>query len=503
MAIDIKRRHPSYATWAESAEFLWLSYLGGKDYHDAEMLDRYPREYREVYEARKKRAYYLNHFGATVDTYVSSVFKRDPVRAGAEDEQGNLDTELSPGVQAFIEDATGDGDDLNQFSRDVATFALATERAFVGVDVLNRAVPYAYLIHPANLLDFSVEPTSNEIRWAIVAEKEVVDEDPFSERKELQRYRLWTPQGWAIFDEKGNQIDEGSHSAGRVPIVHVPGYKVRLPVYDIALINKRIANHCSQLDEVFANTTFPMLYIPGAEGQEDGWTYEETELSANGDVSPLAVGPAKVLEIPTDKDFNPIIPGYVAPPDGPAKLLMEERQSLVESIRNLAGLERRDPDAISPQSGISKAYDFRETNERLVSLAQVMEEYEAELFDVINGYGIAGEVNVSYLKDFQVRDFELMVDSFLKLAPAPLPPLVKKRFAMQVSEVIFEEATEEEKREMREEIEEMVEFDQSDEPTTGAPTGVPLGQQPVRRRLADFLGSANQPNAENGGNNGV
>jgi hypothetical protein len=201
----------------------------------------------------------------------------------------------------------------------------------------------------------------------------------------------------------------------------------------------------------------------------------------------MAVGPAKVLELPIDKEFNSIIPGYLAPPEGPARILMDERLALVESIRALAGLERRDPDAISPQSGVAKAYDFRETNERLVSLAQLAEDFEIELFDLVGAYGTPTEVNVSYNKDFQVRDFQAMTEQFEKLQNFKLPSLVKKRAALDYSEVLFEEASEEEKREMREAVENMTEFDQPDPATQFPPRPGGQGfppQQPSQAQQA-------------------
>src|SRR5687768_10304717 len=106
MPIDVERRHPNYKDWSENSHFLWSSYLGGKSYADAEWsLDKYARELDSLYSDRKNRTYYLNYFGAAVDTYVASVFKRDPVREPAENEGG----ELPPLLQEFLEDATGDG----------------------------------------------------------------------------------------------------------------------------------------------------------------------------------------------------------------------------------------------------------------------------------------------------------------------------------------------------------------------------------------------------------
>jgi hypothetical protein len=328
------------------------------------------------------------------------------------------------------------------------------------VDLSNETnLPYCYLIHPANVLDYSQDPTTLEIRWALIAEKEVIDDDPFSKREERDIYRLWRPDEWVLFDKNKNVIDSGKNSAGRVPILYVPGSRVRLPVWDIASVNKRIYNMSSQLDEIFVNVTFPMLYVPGGEGVEDVST-TETELSANGDVSPLKLGPARVLELPTDKELNNIIPGFLAPPEGPAKLLQAERAMLADSILSLAGMERRRPDSLTPESGVAKEWNFRGLNERIVSFAQVMEEFAGDVFDMASAFGVDADVNVTYNKNFQTRDFQLMTETFALVQDFKLPPIVKKRFALEYALKLAEEATDDEKEEIREAVEAMTEFDQ-------------------------------------------
>jgi hypothetical protein len=454
LPIDLKRRHPLYESWFEDTGFLLGSYDGGKAYHDGHYLDQYPREYPSIYRERKKRAYLLNHFAAVVDAYIAAVYRRDPVYEIGETR------ELTPELEEFVRSSTADGMHLNIFSRQVATFALAAQRAFVGVDLSNETgLPYCYLIHPANVLDYSQDPTTLEIRWALIAEKDVIDDDPFSKREERELFRLWRPDEWVLIDKKKNVIDQGKNPAGRVPILYVPGSRARLPVYDIALINKRIYNMSSQLDEIFVNVTFPMLYVPAGEGVEDVTT-TETELSANGDVSALKLGPARVLELPTDKELNNIIPGFLAPPEGPAKLLQAERAMLADAILGLAGMERRRPDSLTPESGIAKEWNFRGLNERFVSLAQVMEEFAIELFDLVNAFGIPGEVNVTYNKSFHVRDFEVLTQNHGLIEKFMLPSVVKKRSALELSLAIAEEATAEEKEEIRAAVEEMTEFDQ-------------------------------------------
>lgn len=438
--LETKRKHTSYDDWADVAGFLWPSYLGGKAYQEADQLDKYPRELDVVHAARKKRAYYLNFFGAVVDAYVSAVYRRDPVR-----EPGEEDGELSSAFASFVDNATGDGTHLNEFSREVVTFALAAERAFVAVDIGANGFPYTHMIHPANLFDFS-EARDGSLNWAIVAEKAVVDGDPFKDRDEQDRFRLWMPDEWILFDKRGQEIDRQRNSAGRVPIVAVPGHTVGFPSYDAALINKRIYNLCSQLDEILVNVTFPQMYTQAGEGVEgaDGE-------AISPDVQPLAIGTGRILLLPDEASMPP---GFLAPPNGPAEMHMQERERLIGAIYSLAGLERKDPDSQQVQSGVAKAYDFRETNERLVSLAQLAEEFEVEVFDLLKAYGVSGEVNVTYQKDFNVRDFNSQLDNYLKIAGANgIPAQAKRRAALDVSMSIAEEATEDEKKDIREAVE--------------------------------------------------
>jgi hypothetical protein len=98
MPIDVKRRHTAYDQWREATDFLHHSHVGGTAYIDATaaMLDKYPRELDEIYEERRKRTNYLNHFGSVVDAYVSTVFRKGPIREGAEDEDGQPAGGASP-----------------------------------------------------------------------------------------------------------------------------------------------------------------------------------------------------------------------------------------------------------------------------------------------------------------------------------------------------------------------------------------------------------------------
>lgn len=487
--LDTKRRHGLYEAWEQQTRFLWASYRGGKDYIAIGALDKYPRELDVFYQARAERTYYFNLFSAVIDAYVSEVYKKDPVREpGDVDEQPSLldgadlpegvgaqetQVELSPAMNDFQENATGGGQSLTRFVREQATFALATERAYVMVDVARNGMPYVHAVHPDNLLDFAKDEDGSFL-WALIAEKYVEESDPFADRTEETRFRLWTPVEWTLYDENAAVVDTGRNDAGRVPLVEIPGEEVSLPVYDIALLVKRIYNLGSQLDEILVNQTFSQMYV-----QSDGVENRAGEevVSEAGDTRALdyTVGTGTVLDVPMEAKMAP---GFIAPSDGPANTHILERDKLEAAVFRMAGLERRDPDAIAPQSGVAKAYDFRETNSRLVSLAQLAERTEEAIFSLVNAYGVAGEVNVSYSKDFNVENFVELLDSHIKIQDAALPVEAKRRSAMNVAMAIAEEATEDEKRQIREAVENMTEADFGGEgpsPLAGLLNSPPFG----------------------------
>lgn len=441
-SIDKNRRHPAYEERVRVAELLWLSYAGGEAHKRGGFLDKYPRELAEVYEARVERSYYLNYAAAVVDAYVSAVFKRDPVR---EPNAGEGEASLEGALAQFQADATGEGTSLTSLMHAVGARALAMEEALLVVDLDSGGNPYVHILHPANLLDWSLED-SGRFRWAIIAEELVTDDSPFERRLREERYRLWTEEEWRLFDGAGSQVDSGRNQAGRVPIISVAGGEVNLPIYDIAEINKRIFNLCSQLDEMLINNTFPQRYMQG-EGAED----EQGE-AISPDVSPITVGTGRVLFLPEESTMPP---GFLAPPDGPARLQIEERERLVSAIYSLAGLERKDPDSQNVQSGVAKAYDFREANQRLISLAQLMETTELEIFGLLEAYGLQANVNVTYEKDYHVQDFTRQIDDYEKITEATLPPEAKRRAAMEVAMSIAQEADESDRREIRRAVESM------------------------------------------------
>lgn len=438
----LSRKHPAYNVVKEETAFLEASYEGGEIYRNLQLLDRHPRELPLDYAARLERAYFANFVAAVVDAYVAEVFRRAPTR------------ELSgERFEAFERDATLAGESLQETSREVLTRALSTDRAFVGLDLDEETgEPYAHLIHPENILDYSVDKRGL-YNWALIAEAVTQDEDPEVMRKEERRTRLWTREDWTLYDAQGRALDSDVNASGVVPIVAVSGRTTRLPIRDIAETNRRLYNVDSQRDEILVRLTFPQFYMESvAPTDESGNTIDEDQV-------PVEIGTSRVLLLPPGTS-NP--PGFAAPPDGPVEQHRKEREALRAQIFELAGLQRQDPDTQVVQSGVAKAYDFRQTNARLANAATLCQRVEERLFELLKLFKVDGEANVTYVKDFDVEAFEAQLESYLKVADAPLPVEVKKMAAQEIAGRIAEERTQDERKEAENAVRRMTAADFGD-----------------------------------------
>ena len=434
----VSRRHPDYNESTQRYDYLVRAYLGGEYVRAGEYLDKYPREALDVFRARVQRAYWTNYTAAVVNSYVSEVFRVAPAREVSGD-----------AAEEFVADATGAGQTLTEVMRGALTRALAGGVAYMSVDLDADNAPYVHDIHPDNLLDYS--EARDGLNWALVAESERVDSDPDADAQTLRRYRLWTREEVRVYDHNGDIIRRMPNSAGVVPLVSLRGSDSKLPVADIVDANRRIYNLSSQLDEILIRVTFPQFYIQDVIDEET-----DTEQRA------IEIGTGKVLALPPGTSTPP---GFVAPPDGPAKLQMEERERLVKMIYSLAGLQRHDPDGIRAQSGVAKSYDFKETNARLSGAAAATERAELQIFDLLRRYGklagtaLGGEPNVTYKKDFEMQPFSERLEEYLKLTDATLPATAKRMAAADLVGALTEERTPEERREAREAVEQMPDAD--------------------------------------------
>ena len=87
-----------YNSYRERWEYLYMSYMGGREYKDGAWLTRYQLETAQEYQARINSTPLDNHCASVVQVYNSFLFREEPER-----EFGSLDN--SPAVLSFLQDA--------------------------------------------------------------------------------------------------------------------------------------------------------------------------------------------------------------------------------------------------------------------------------------------------------------------------------------------------------------------------------------------------------------
>ena len=392
------RRHPEYETNVKEWRFLRQSIEGGPGYVDGNLF-QHPKEDEKVFAARKERAadHHMNLTAQVVQTYLGYLFQTRPTPA----------PELPDWLGRFIESGDQEGRALVELAKDVATWNMGYGIIWVGVDkpptpkgedgepvdlseqqeVDLRLEPYAYLVHPTHVLDGRIE--RGVVKWLLVQEDKRDDVDPITSSGQIvTKIRLWTEEAWKLLskNEKGEWTTEaeGANPIGRVPFVPFrfgsgSGFACPGLVADIAHIDRAIFNKSSLLDEIHYTQTFGQLAIPykGDLYEEDGMGGFKLTSEGQG---VLSMGLHTVLPYAAEAG----VPGYVAPPNGPAEVLDKAIAGMARMLLGLALLDGETAQEEGGQraSGISKAYTFEKLNRRLAAIADRLESGFRQVFDL-------------------------------------------------------------------------------------------------------------------------
>lgn len=463
----VENPHRVFTRYFHYWNFLLDSYEGGVDYtesnvpHDVSNTDnslmqvkvngkdlrnrthnnlfQHPKERVEDYQRRVARSYYYNFNAPIIDIYTDHLF-RSPITedfANIEDifeqRRDNLDRK---------------GSSIAELRKEMAELAQLYGHAFAVVDmpqalgevnmqqrIDNDSFPYVTLFSPQKVINWSLDAFGRPF-WVLLCEVADSNPDPrffdkTKDNRDMVNYRLWTRNEWVLYDGDFNAIDDGVHGLGVVPIVpfynkvskKVRGFLGISEIADISFISRDVYNLCSELGQIISDQTFSFLAIQG-KSQDYG-----------GD-KVLSVG--KGLIYPE----NANVPQYVAPPEGPANIIMQQIDRQINKMFQLAKLEggsAHQNEQIRSQSGISKAFDFHQTNSALSKKANNLNDAELKIWDLIarwegrNGF----EGMIEYPDDFSVSDindditeaFESLKLDIGKLAQIEMnKSILKKKF---------------------------------------------------------------------------
>ena len=372
-------RYTMYHTFNRWWKFYLDSYEGGEDYLEARYLFRHAKESEDGFLDRIRRSYYYNFCRTVVDTYVSQLF-RNP-NAIYRDLQ-------HPEYRKLVENADMLGNDMTTFMREQAAPAaqifghvhILVDKPKSDIEPTSRAElvhhgirPYLTLIYPQNVVDYGVD-RRGEFTWVRIEESGETEQDPFYDPEAYQPgqffYRTWTRDGWTLHNDRADLVDSGGHNLGRVPLVTL--YNIESKKYqrcgisalsDIAPVNRSIYNWSSLNDEFLYRQCFNILAIP--------------QMNA---VRKIKIGAGNALTFPADSSK---VPFYLYPPVEPGEYLLKNINSAIEQIYRLAMIGNLlSVGSKKSQSGIAKAYDFKQANQNLVKKSKNIEQAEIEIAKV-------------------------------------------------------------------------------------------------------------------------
>lgn len=469
----IKRRHPRYEAKLAHWDFLESTYEGGREWF-RDNIFKYVKEGDDEFAERVKRAYRFNHTKQVVDLVDKHLFKI-PVARRHDD--------APDCVKEFWANSTLSGLDIDTFMRRVSNATSRYGRVWVVVDSTRTAMesvdgvlsvedekeaggrPYAYIVRPQDMLDMSYSETG-ALRWCLIREIGRDDEDPMdSSGDPVIRYRLWTTNGWYLFEErtptarsgrlgraKVEQIDADNHNLGMVPVVQADHtfseepYESAGLIDDIAYLDRANANYLSNLDAIIQDQTFSQLTMP-AQGVMPG---DDTH--------------GKLLEMGTKRIFTyngeaGQKPEYISPDPRQASMILSAIGKIVNEIYHSVGLsaERTKDDnggGVDNSSGVAKAYDFERVNSLLTAKASALQIVEERITRLVCEWdGVEDELDdeirlAIYPEKFDTRGLYDEFEIAARLSLLSAPDEVRRVQMAMLIEKMFPAQSEEQRKEL-------------------------------------------------------
>ncbi len=439
--------HQTFKTNYDYWDFLIDSYEGGLDYCKANIgqstsanslknwalkifagstelktnrsdnLFQHPKERWQDYNDRLQMSYYYNFCSPIIDIYSDHLFKQ-PIKEDFAD--------IKNEVEERSENIDNKGSSISEFRKETADLAQVYGHIFVITDrpryegeiktkadeIENDLYPYFTLHHPQNIINWALDEFGSPY-WLVVRECLDGNQDPFNydkERIKFIQYRLWTRREWILYSGDYKEIGRGTHGLGIVPITCIfdkQSKKVRnflgiSSIADIAFISRDIYNSCSELKQILRDQTFAFLAIQGNSSE-----YDE-----------LSIGTSKGLLYPSDR----AMPQYISPPSANAEVYFKHIDRQVSKIFQLAKLEggsvqapEGNPGTVQ-QSGVSKAWDFNQTNSALSKKAGNLEDGETKLWQIYTKWlDKKFDGSIEYPHEFSVNSLNEDLDEAEKM----------------------------------------------------------------------------------------
>ncbi|WP_163327620.1 phage portal protein [Desulfurobacterium thermolithotrophum] len=387
-------------------KFLIDAYTGKGGFLDGSYLVPHPRESDEKFSRRKKLAVYPNYVKKVVDSYLSHLFKKSPVRS--------IETQE---YLEFIQNVDKQGTYMDDYMRRAFKLSMVTGTTFLIVDkpkgkALTKLeekqlglTPYLALRTRSQLYNYSLDS------YGRLSSITFIEKQPDG----TTLYRYFDTNVWRVAtDPELNEIQgEGEHNLGEVPVVLLHSTDPLLPtdltappwILDIANLNFDLYNALSELRELFRNQTFSIFTIP-VKDQADAEKLKDLTISTENAIPYSPEGGGK--------------PDFIAPPPDPVQSYMQYIENLIQQIYRLSNLEFTGG---VQKSGIAKEYDWLEFNRTLTSFAQQCEQAEYKIANLVCKWqGTEFKGYIQYPRDFSIRNLAEELETAMNAITAQILP---------------------------------------------------------------------------------
>lgn len=322
-------------------------------------LIRYPRESEDKYARRLEVAWYVNDLLPAASRFAGHLALNPPDR--------KLPTAA---YEAMAKDVDGMGTPVDGFFHEFAKQAKAFGSMLLLVDgpadvaanegdqLARRLFPRFRAITPDRVTEY------------VLGDDGKFDSVSFTGRvphggKMIDCVWTFTRTAWeAVGINGGGSLSSGTFSVGECPVLIFTEHGTFPcfgPFSTIAALSKRLYNLHSELDEILRSQTFSLLtyHVP----PEQSHQFKETA----GKIAET-IGTHNMLVHNGDQ------PGFIAPPEGPAKIYLERIEKIEAKIAEISMAVEMPQ---GQESGITMKYRYQALNAALSEFAGRMADLEA------------------------------------------------------------------------------------------------------------------------------
>lgn len=432
--------------WNKAATFQLVedSYIGGQRYVDADHLFRNPKESQSSFNARKKRALYINTFAMLINRIVGHVFEGNPSRS--ENEEYHIDTIY---MRKWSIDRL-----MKKICRTMLMYTCGIlvdsprtpELGEISVQDAKdmRMYPYVKFVNWSQIYDFSYDEYGN-LEWVMIDNTRENRSDPLLPDSIKKGVRVWTKSGYFDVDINDDGEEERREFQQIEGLEEVPFRMLNLIdedddgvaesyCEDIAYVQRGIYNYTSLIDEQLSGGAISVCFFPGYDKDKEG------EIKAWGVVG---------------TDPSAPLPEFKKPEIESISTYIQWIDWLISYTQNKFGAGT-DREKDYTQSGRAKELDLKNIKAILSTLMTELEETENWIYRMCRVFDsqIKKEAKVKYNQDFSSEDLSTLLDSLREIMIWPYPHTVAKARKLYAAKTMGDHLTPEEIEDVMKEIDE-------------------------------------------------